>query len=37
MVYEAQGNVLEATKIYKEVLLISPEFDLVKKQLQDLN
>jgi tetratricopeptide (TPR) repeat protein len=37
MVYEAQGNVDEAIKFYKEILLISPDFDLVKKQLQDLN
>ena len=37
MIYEEQGNVLEATKIYKDILLISPDFDLVKKQLEDLN
>ena len=37
MIYEEQGNVVEATKLYKEVLLISPDFDLVKKQLEDLN
>lgn len=37
MIYEEQGNVLEATKTYKDILLISPDFDLVKKQLEDLN
>ena len=37
MIYEEQGNVVEATKIYKDILLISPDFDLVKKQLEDLN
>ena len=37
MIFETQGKVVEAKKLYEDILLISPDFDLVKKQLKDLN
>ena len=36
MIFELKGNIVEAKKIYEDILSSSPDFDLVRKQLEDL-
>ena len=36
MIFELKGNIVEAKKIYQDILSSSPDFDLVRKQLEDL-
>lgn len=36
MIFELKGNIVEAKKIYEDILSSSPDFDLARKQLEDL-
>ena len=36
MIFELKGNIVEARKIYEDILSSSPDFDLARKQLEDL-